>query len=375
MSKLSLVENAKRWPPVDSRHAHAVERVLASRNLTCGRETEAFEEEFAAWLGAEDAVMVSSGTASLVAALLALGVGQGHRVLVPALGFAATPLAVEAVGAEVVWGDVDPETFNLTGEAVRLSRAQPHVSTVVGVDLHGLPISEDVRAACQEAGYLLLEDAAQAYGGFLHGQACGTLGDAGAFSLNESKTLWAGEGGIVTGSAYTLGLVREWRRFGVGSSVSPLRLLKTKTFGTNGKATEMQAALARVSLLDLDLRLDQARIAASVLSAGLEGSWLTPPPVPAGSEHSWHKYRVRWERDWMPQQFVDRAAAVGVPAYLWQTAPLPAHPHWRAYAPPGAIAALERSACLGSEDVPLCAVEVDEAKTWAERLANLEENL
>jgi dTDP-4-amino-4,6-dideoxygalactose transaminase len=166
--------------------------VLESGQLTMGPKVEEFEELLAAAAGADHAVAVSSGTAALHVAVLALGIGEGDEVLVPAYTFPATANVVALAGGRPVLVDVDPVTMNIDPEdAAR--RVTPRTKAVLAVHLFGRP------ARLEELpGLTLIEDAAGALGATHRGRPCGGLGAAGCFSFHPRKIVTTGEGGAVT---------------------------------------------------------------------------------------------------------------------------------------------------------------------------------
>jgi dTDP-4-amino-4,6-dideoxygalactose transaminase len=166
--------------------------VLESGQLTMGPKVEEFEELLAAAAGTDYAVAVSSGTAALHVAVLALGIGDGDEVLVPAYTFPATANVVALAGGRPVLVDVDPVTMNIDpGDAAR--RVTPRTKAVLAVHLFGRP------ARLEELPDLtLIEDAAGALGATHRGRSCGGLGAAGCFSFHPRKIVTTGEGGAVT---------------------------------------------------------------------------------------------------------------------------------------------------------------------------------
>jgi dTDP-4-amino-4,6-dideoxygalactose transaminase len=179
-------------PDVGEEELAEIREVLDSGQLTMGPKVAEFEALLADAAGAEHAVAVSSGTAALHVAVLALGVGPGDEVLVPAYTFPATANVVALVGATPVLVDVDPVTMNMDpADAAR--RVTPRTKAVLAVHLFGRP------ARIEELPQLpVLEDAAGALGATHGGRACGSLGELGCFSFHPRKIVTTGEGGAVT---------------------------------------------------------------------------------------------------------------------------------------------------------------------------------
>ena len=155
----------------------AVRRVMESGWISMGPETEQFEAEFAQYLAAKHAVAVSSGTAALHLALLALGIGPGDEVIVPSLTFVATANSVLYVGAKPVFADItSPDDWNISPDEIE-KKITDKTRAVIVMHYGGFPCRMDrIRAVSNEHGLKLVEDAAHAPGGSFQGKKLGTLG-------------------------------------------------------------------------------------------------------------------------------------------------------------------------------------------------------
>ena len=258
--------------------------VVASRAFILGPEVEAFESEFAAYLGVRHVVGVANGTDAITIALRALGVRPGDDVVVPALTFYASSEAIVNAGARPVFCDVDAGTRNVTVETVRAALT-PKTTAILAVDLFGLPAPvPELRAL----GVPVLEDAAQAAGARYQGRMAGALGDVATFSFYPSKNLGAfGDGGaVVTDDDEIADLARALRFHGSRDK---------ETFqyvGYNSRLDELQAAVLRVLLPELDRWCDGRRAAGQAYADAGLGEYATLPVVPDGSEPAWHLYVV-----------------------------------------------------------------------------------
>ncbi len=185
-------------------------RRAVAEGLT-GKYTRLFEERFAALFDLPYAVAVNSGTSALHAALAAMGIGPGDEVIVPPLTFAATAFAVLYLGAVPVFADVDEETFMLTAETIA-ARITPRTRAVIPVSLYGAPPPlDEITDLARRRGLRVLEDDAQCVLGRRRGRLVGTWGDAAVFSLQRSKHLTTGDGGVIlTGDA---GIAERARKF------------------------------------------------------------------------------------------------------------------------------------------------------------------
>jgi perosamine synthetase len=371
------------WPPTrDPRIRQAVVNVLDRGVLVGGPEVEALEHEFAAAMGVDFAVAVSSGTAAITAGLLAAGIGPGDKVIVPALTFSGSALPIVHIGARPIFLDVDPITYCINPDLAAELAIYLGAKAIIVVHLHGYPVtvSFDVRERLRKEGILILEDACQAAGARLP-DGVGRLGGQGlvsAFSLNERKQVFAGEGGIVmTDSAAVADHVRRLRRYGEPAQQprSLWRSYESVEVGFNWKLAEIPAAIARVSLQDLGPHIERATKNAILLTNSLRKTSLVPPEYPPGM-HAWHKYRVR-----CPQGERDAAIALlhaaGVPSSLWQTKILPDMPAFRSYAATSgsdfqvARNIVANTIVIGDEVHPLGSLEEEEIGVWAKRLVEI----
>jgi perosamine synthetase len=179
-------------PDVGEDELAEIREVLESGQLTMGPKVAEFESLLAEAAGTAHAAAVSSGTAALHLAVLALGIGEGDEVLVPAYTFPATANVVALAGARPVLVDVDPATMNIDpADAAR--RVTPRTRAVLGVHLFGRPARLE-----QLPDLPVLEDAAGALGGSRRGRPCGSLGTLACFSFHPRKIVTTGEGGAVT---------------------------------------------------------------------------------------------------------------------------------------------------------------------------------
>lgn len=186
----------------DEQENRAVAEVLGSRWLTMGERTQRFEGSFAAFLGSgARAAAVSSGTAALHLALLALQIGRGDEVIVSALNFVAAVNVIRMVGAVPVLADCTSyDDWNIDPADVA-RKISPRTKAVLIVHYAGFPCDMDsILGLCRERDLRLIEDAAHAVGGSYRGRRCGTFGDFGCFSFFTNKNLSVGEGGMVVTS-------------------------------------------------------------------------------------------------------------------------------------------------------------------------------
>ena len=271
----------------------AIHRVLQSGSYILGAETEAFEKEFAAYLGVSACVGVANGTDALELALRATGIGAGDKVITVANTVTATAAAIVAAGATPVFVDVDPATMLISPAAVEEllnSQRDPRIKAIIPVHLYGqtadMPRLMELALAHR---LVVIEDCAQAHGSAVDGRKAGAWGQLAAFSFYPTKNLGAfGDGGAVVGNDPTLieklRLLRQygWRR----RYVSDLH-------GRNSRLDELQAAILRVRLARLDLENAHRVTLATRYLERLRGSSLQLPATAPGASPVWHQFAVR----------------------------------------------------------------------------------
>jgi dTDP-4-amino-4,6-dideoxygalactose transaminase len=267
----------------------ALARVAASGRFVLGPEVEAFESEWAAFVGTAGCVGVGNGLDALTLALRAMDVGPGDEVIVPGQTFVATWLAVTATGATPVPVDVDAITLNLDPAGLE-GAVTSRTRVVIPVHLYGQAAPMDqIMAVARRYGLRVLEDAAQAHGARYGGRRAGSIGDAAAWSFYPSKNLGAlGDAGAVTSNdPVLLDRIRLLRNYG-----SPRRY-QHDLVGVNSRLDEIQAAVLRVKLPRLDTWNERrAKIAATYLRE-LDVAALILPQTAADRDHVWHLFVVR----------------------------------------------------------------------------------
>lgn len=267
----------------------ALARVAASGWFILGKELEAFEARWATYCGSRHAVGLGNGLDALHLGLLALGVGEGDEVIVPANTYIATWLAVSQCGATPVPVEPDPRTYNL--DPARIAAAvTPRTRAVLPVHLYGQPADMDaIGAIARQHGLKLLDDCAQAHGARWNGRIVGSLADASAWSFYPGKNLGAmGDGGgLTTDDAAVAERVRVLRNY--GSRVKYHNEVK----GLNSRLDEMQAAVLSAKLPQLDALTGERRRIAARLLDGLAGAPVGLPFVPAQAEPAWHLFVIR----------------------------------------------------------------------------------
>jgi dTDP-4-amino-4,6-dideoxygalactose transaminase len=270
------------WPDLGREELDALAEVIESGMLTMGPRVGEFEAALARACETRHAVAVSSGTAALHLAVLALGLDPGDEVLVPAYTFPATANVVALAGLRPVLVDVDPETMNLDPAQIDVG---PRTRAVLAVHLFGRP------APLEELPDLpLIEDAAGALGARRAGRACGSLGLAGCLSFHPRKIVTTGEGGAVTtGDDRIAESVRRLRHHGWRDDDMP-------TPGLNYRLSDLLCAIGTTQVARLDeLLAERTRIAAAYAER-LRDLPVALPEPDEGDVHGWQAYVVQVER-------------------------------------------------------------------------------
>jgi len=287
----------------------AIEDVLADMNLFLGPQTQAFEQEFAAYCGCRYGVGLSSGTDALALALRACDIGAGDEVITVANTFIATVEAIALVGATPIFVDIDPETYTMDWR--QLDRVlTPRTRAIIPVHLYGYPVEmQPVLEFAQTHGLRIIEDASQAHGATYKGKRVGSFGDIGCFSFYCSKNLGAyGEAGMcVTNDSDLAESLRLLRDHG-----SRKRYIHEE-LGVNARMDELQAAVLRVKMPYLD-RWNAARQAhARSYTRQLLGVVEAVPAVRPSSTHVYYAYVVQvQERERFRQALEKEGIATGV---------------------------------------------------------------
>jgi perosamine synthetase len=323
-------------PDVGDEELAELEAVVRSGQLTMGPKVAEFEAAVAGAVGTAHAAAVSSGTAALHLALLALGVGPGDEVIVPAYTFPATANAVELCGARAVLADVEPDTFVVDPASVEAALT-PRTRVVIAVHLFGRPVDWEALQTAVPQGVALLEDAAGALGARYRGTPCGALGVAGCLSFHPRKIVTTGEGGAVTtDEAQIDASVRGLRHHGwatLGDMPAP---------GFNYRIPDLLCAIGIPQLARLEQLLQARERVAGWYRDRLEHFVLTPGAAD-GDRHGWQAYVVQLHRR---DEAIEALRAAGIEAQIGTWALHRLAPYRSQGSFPGADRAFERALAL-----------------------------
>ena len=291
----------------------AVVDVLKSEFLTQGPMIAEFENAFARYIGCRYAVAVSNGTAALHLSAMALNVKPGNKVITTPITFSASANCVRYCGGEVVFSDIDPETYLLDIKKVRSLLERSPVGTyhgIIPVDFAGFPVNlEEFRQLADEYGLWIIEDACHAPGGYFNDssgqkQYCGNskFAELAIFSFHPVKHIAAGEGGMITTNDETLyNKLRNLRTHGI-QQIPELKQFnhgqwyyEMQELGYNYRLTDFQAALGKSQLLRADTGLKRRREIASVYDKFFRGKPYVLGQAGFIARHAYHLYVVEFK--------------------------------------------------------------------------------
>lgn len=336
-------------PDLDSRESERVAEIIESGRLASGETVDNFEAAFAEFCGVDNAVATSNGTTALHAALHALGIGPGDRVITTPLSFVASANAIRLCGAEPVFADIDPETYNLDPHAVEktIRELDGDVDGILAVHLYGLPAAMDHLAEIADRHDLILvEDAAQAHGARFDDQHVGSLGDAGCFSFYPTKNMTTGEGGaVVTDNDDVAERVARFINHGRDGSYHHVEV------GHNFRLTNIAAAIGLVQLEKLPQFNRARRANASVLTKRFEGTPIIAPVEPTERRHVYHQYTIRTQnRDTIEEEL----SKAGIDTGIYYPTPIHQQPAYAEFETTAPVAERATSEVLSLPVHPNC---------------------
>ena len=310
-----------KWPQWDESWEPEIVEVLRSGRW-CGHggsgKVGDFEAAYAKLLGAKRCVTTASGTTALLTALHVMGVDAGDEVIVSPYTFIATYNVVLMHKALPVFADTDPATLTMDPASIE-SRITDRTRAIVPVHIYGMPCDMDpINAIAKKHNLAVVEDACQAWLGEYNGRKCGTLGDLGCFSFQNSKHIPSGDGGAITGNSDEL-LDRCQSYHDVGRAVGAYKGSGCFSRGSNYRMNHYQAAMLVQQIDKLVSDTKRRRENADYLTAGLkEIPGIQPVRLPENSRAVWHLYAFRYDANefhGLPRDKFRRALrAEGIPS-------------------------------------------------------------
>ncbi|MEJ5286993.1 MAG: DegT/DnrJ/EryC1/StrS aminotransferase [Candidatus Kapaibacterium sp.] len=301
-------------------------KVLSSCKFILGPEVEELEKRLADFVGRKYCVSCSSGTDALLMPLMAWGVGKGDAVFTTPFTFVATSEVIRLVGATPVFVDIDPKTFNISSEHLEakiietIEKGELTPKAVIPVDLFGLPADYDkILEIAKRYNLLVLEDAAQGFGGSLNGKRACSFGEVSATSFFPAKPLGCyGDGGAVfTDDKEMYELLLSIRVHGQGKDK-----YENVRLGINGRLDTIQAVVLLTKLEIFENELAKRNLVAKKYTELLSGK-VEPPFVPEGYFSSWAQFSVLAKDENHRNEIIQRLKENGIPTAIYY--PLPLH--------------------------------------------------
>jgi dTDP-4-amino-4,6-dideoxygalactose transaminase len=303
-------------PDIQQQDIDAVVDVLKSGMLIQGRIVETLEFQLAKYLKVDFAIATSSGTSTLHLALLALGIGKGDEVIVPALSFVATANVVELVGATPVFVDIELNTSNIDVNVLE-QKITTNTKAIIPVHEFGMACNiVEIMKFSKKHNIAVIEDAACALGAKLNNDFAGTFGDFGSFSFHPRKAITSGEGGLLVTNSETLAnRIRTLRNHGFSLINCNNCLIEA---GFNYRMTDIQAALVLSQFQRFETILSAKHQLAQLYLKKLANLDLILPFVQPNSIHTWQSFHVvlpqRIDRNRVIQKFKELGVGVNLGA-------------------------------------------------------------
>jgi len=296
-----FVDLKREYGEIGEEITRAIQRVLKSGWFILGEEVERFEDEFSNYIGAKYAIGVNSGSDALLLALQALGIGKGDEVITVSHTFISTVDAIVRNGAKPVFVDITPDTYCIDVTKIE-ERITKRTKAIIPVHLYGHPADmQPIVEIAKKYKLSVIGDACQAHGAEYKGKKAGSIGDIGCFSFYPVKNLGAyGDGGMaVTDNKELATKLKILRNYGQA------RKYYHDFIGVNSRLDEMQAAILRVKLKQLDDWNSRRRKFAQIYDKLLKDADVVIPVEKGYAKHVYHLYVIRHKnRDRLQQRLL-----------------------------------------------------------------------
>ncbi|YBV96865.1 DegT/DnrJ/EryC1/StrS aminotransferase family protein [Phyllobacteriaceae bacterium JZ32] len=319
---MQFIDLAAQRERIGDRLNAAIAKVVADGRYILGPEVAEFEKKLADYIGVEHVIACANGTDALLMPLMARGIGPGDAVFCPSFTFAATAEVVALAGAEPVFVDVDPDSYNLNvaqleaaiAEVRREGRLEP--KAIIPVDLFGLAAEYNkIAALAEREGLFVIEDAAQSIGGKRDNVMCGAFGHVAATSFYPAKPLGCyGDGGAMfTNDGELAETLRSVLFHGKGETQ-----YDNVRIGLNSRLDTIQAAILIEKLVILEDEMEARQVVAKRYAEGLKDV-VKVPHTPSGYRSAWAQYSIESEnRDGLKAHLT----AAGIPSVIYYVKPL-----------------------------------------------------
>jgi dTDP-4-amino-4,6-dideoxygalactose transaminase len=314
-----------------------IHKVLEHGQYVMGPEVTSLESELAEYAGSKHCISCSSGTDALVMALMAHDIGQGDIVITTPFTFIATAEAIKFVGATPLFVDIDLKTFNISPELLQVSLTDilknkktihaavctdiTKIKAIISVDLFGLPADAvKINAIAKDFGLIVIEDAAQGFGGSIDGNKAGSLADIGCTSFFPAKPLGCyGDGGaIFTDSDDIAEKLKSIRVHGQG-----IDKYQNVRLGLTGRLDTIQAAVLLPKLEVFDTEIEQRQNVAKLYTTHLSSiDGITTPVIPEGYISAWAQYTLMARDDSHRTKVLEHLRSNDIPVAVYYPIPL-----------------------------------------------------
>ncbi|HOE79762.1 MAG TPA: DegT/DnrJ/EryC1/StrS family aminotransferase [Smithellaceae bacterium] len=310
-----MVDLKRQYSRLKTQIDKALGSVLEQTQFILGPNVAALEKEVAAYHGLPFAIGCANGTDALLLALRASGVVAGDEIITTPFTFIATAEVAAQLGAKAVFVDICPDSFNIDPQKIA-AKITPKTKAIIPVHLFGHPADmEPIMNIAREHNLKVIEDCAQAFGAQYQGKTVGTFGDIGCFSFFPSKNLGCyGDGGmVITADEEIAAKIKMLRNHG-----SAVRYYHSEV-GYNSRLDEIQAAILRIKLAQIDNFNEERRANASAYCRVLAGQDLVPPTQRDGCRHVYHQFTLRLKNR---QAVADALAKAGIASAIYYPVPL-----------------------------------------------------
>ncbi|WDE99155.1 DegT/DnrJ/EryC1/StrS family aminotransferase [Lentisphaera profundi] len=318
---MQFIDLKSQYKHLKSRIDERIHTVLDHGKYIMGPEVLELEQKLAEYVGVKHVITCANGTDALQLALMALNIGPGDAVFCPTFTFFATAEAISFVGATPVFVDSDEETFNICPKDLRKriikikDEGKLKLKAIMPVDLFGLPADyPKLNKIAKEYNMLVIEDAAQGFGGEIDGQKAGSFGDIATTSFFPAKPLGCyGDGGaLFTNDDDIAELLRSYRVHGKGSDK-----YDNVRIGMNSRLDTIQAAILLEKLTDFPQELSNRNDVARHYNSSLLNNFLLTPKTPTGFISSWAQYSLRAENSTTRQEIMQNLKNEEIPSVIY----------------------------------------------------------
>lgn len=312
---IPMVDLKRQYSRLKKEIDRAVGQALEQTQFILGPNVGKLEEEVAAYHGLPHAIGCANGTDALLLALRACGIGPDDEVITTPFTFIATAEVIALVGARPVFVDICADTFNMDPDRIT-AKITSRTKAIIPVHLFGHAADMDlIMDIAKKNNLKVIEDCAQAFGATYRGQTVGTIGDAGCFSFFPSKNLGCyGDGGmVVTRDEQIASKIKMLRNHG-----SAVRYYHSDV-GYNSRLDEIQAAILRVKLPEINASNDARRRNAALYCGAIKGKDIVLPSERPDCRHVYHQFTIRTKNR---QAIADALSNAGIASAVYYPVPL-----------------------------------------------------